>query len=37
MGLGYLRREVAVRRGGRRRGCGGTRSFKERGSSGTGR
>ena len=34
---GYLRREVAVGRGGRRRGSGGTRIFKEMGSSGTGR
>ena len=35
--LEYLRRGVAVGRGGRRRGSGGTRRFKERGSSGIGR
>ena len=37
MGLGYFMRGVAVGRGGRRRGSGETRIFKERGSSGTGR
>ena len=37
VGLGYLRRWVAVGRGGRRSGSGGTKRFKERGSSGTGR
>ena len=37
VGLAYLRREVAVGRGGRRRGSGGTMIFKEMGSSGTGR
>ena len=37
VGLGYLRRWVAVGQGGRRRGIGGTRIFYERGSSGTGR
>ena len=37
MGLGDLRREVAVGLGGRRRGSGWTRRFKERGSIGTGR
>ena len=38
VGLGDLRRGgVAVGRGGRRRGSGRTRRFKERGSSGTGR
>ena len=37
VGLGDLRREVAVGLGGRRRGSGGTRRFKERGCSETGR
>ena len=36
VGLRYLMREVAVGRGGRRRDSGGTRIFKEMGSSGTG-
>ena len=37
VGLGDLRREVAVVRGDRKRGSGGNRRFKERGSSWTGR
>ena len=37
VGLGDLRREVAVARGDRKRGSSETRRSKERGSSGTGR